>query len=533
MYVVFEYLAHYPIFYVFLLVGVGMAFGHIKVKGISLGAAAVLFLAIALAAWGKAYGVEAVLPPVIGTFGLVLFTFAIGNNSGPSFFSNVRKSVGPMVALIGIYALVAVIAAVVGKNVFHMAPAQIAGVFAGATTNTPALAAAGEASGFPAAATVGYSITYLFGVLGMLVAAIAALRYSASDTDKPERVTHMNLRVDREDMPRLGDLLASMKNPVEVSRIRRGEEGPIWVATDNDVIEKGDLLTALGSEVQLKEFMAIVGHQSSHSLRANRRYLDFRRITVSEPKIAGKTIAQLDADLFERFGAMCSRVRRGDVDMLAAPDLMVEMGDRIRVVGPTAKMKEISKYFGDSSKGLTDINPVTLGIGMALGVMLGEFKIPLPGGVHFGIGAAAGALIVGLIFGRIGRIGKQVTALPNTTNAVLSELGLLLFLAQAGTNAGMQISEAFTTGEWVGILLLGVILTTVEAIALYAVMRYLFHMGGTKLSGLLAGAQTQPAVLAFANGRTNSDPRVALGYALVYPLAMIGKILVGTILGSL
>ncbi|MCI6573569.1 MAG: TrkA C-terminal domain-containing protein [Actinomycetaceae bacterium] len=533
MSVVFEYLAHYPIFYAFLLVGIGMAFGRIKVKGISLGAAAVLFLAIAIAAWGKACGVEAVLPPVVGTLGLVLFTFAIGNNSGPSFFSNVRKSLGPMAALIGVYIVVAIVALLVGNNVFHMSAAQIAGTFAGATTNTPALAAAGEASGDPAAATVGYSISYLFGVLGMLVAAIAALGHSASDTDKPEQVTHMNLRVDREDLPRLGDLLKLMNNPVEVSRIRRGEQGPIWVATANDVIEKGDLLTALGTEKQLKEFMALVGHKSSHSLRANRKFLDFRRITVSEPKIAGKTIAELDAVLFERFGAICARLRRGDVDMLAAPDLMVEMGDRIRVVGPTAKMKEISHYFGDSSKGLTDINPVTLGVGMALGVLLGECKILLPGGVSFSMGAAAGALIVGLVFGRIGRIGKQVTALPNTTNAVISELGLLLFLAQAGTNAGMQIAAAFTTGEWVGILLLGIILTTVEAAALYFVMRYGFHMGGTKLSGLLAGAQTQPAVLAFANGRTNSDPRVALGYALVYPLAMIGKILVGAVLGSL
>ncbi|MDY5589844.1 MAG: TrkA C-terminal domain-containing protein, partial [Arcanobacterium sp.] len=320
---------------------------------------------------------------------------------------------------------------------------------------------------------------------------------------------------------------------VEVSRIRRGEQGPIWVATANDVVEKGDLLTALGTDKQLKEFLALVGHKSSHSLRANRQFLDFRRITVSEPKLAGKSVAELDAILSERFGAICSRLRRGDVDMLAAADLMIEMGDRIRVVGPTTKMKEISKFFGDSSKGLTDINPVTLGIGLALGVLLGELKIPLPGGVEFGMGAAAGALIVGLIFGRIGRIGKQVTALPNTTNSVLSELGLLLFLAQAGTNAGMQIASAFTTGEWVSMFVLGIIITTVEAVCLYFVMRTVFKMGGTKLSGLLAGAQTQPAVLAFANGRTNSDPRVALGYALVYPLAMISKILVGAVLGAL
>ena len=176
---------------------------------------------------------------------------------------------------------------------------------------------------------------------------------------------------------------------------------------------------------------------------------------------------------------------------------------------------------------------MTLGLGIALGMAIGTIKIPLPGGSGMAIGAAAGALIVGLIFGRLGRIGKQVTALPNTTNTVLAEVGLLLFLAQAGTNAGAQILVAFSSGTWIEILVLGVIMTTALAVGLFFVMRGLFKIGNTQFSGMLAGAQTQPAVLAFANSRTNSDPRVSLGYALVYPVAMIGKILVATVLGSL
>lgn len=528
-----EFFAEEPVLLAFLLIGIGMVFGHIKVRGVSLGAAAVLFVAIAFSAFSKAHGIDVAIPSRVGNLGLALFTFAIGNNAGPSFFKNIRRAIGPILALVVIYFLTGGVGYVVGHLILGMDIALVSGTFAGALTNTPALAAAADASGFEAQATVGYSISYLFGVIGMMIAAAISLRHSSEDTDKPTPITHMNLRVDRDDRPRVGTILGLFKNPPEISRMRRGVEGPIWIPTDHDTLEKGDLLTVVGPKSDLDEFKAMVGHRSTHSLRADRRYLDFRRITVSEPRIAGRTIGELDEILFNKFGAKISRVRRGDADMLAVPEFMIELGDRVRVIGPTSDMKVISKFFGDSSRGFSDLNPVALGLGMALGITIGVIRFPLPGGSTFAIGSAAGALLVGLVFGRLGRIGKQVTALPNTTNAVLSELGLLLFLAQAGTTAGGQIALAFESGTWVQILLLGVIFTSTLAITLYLVMRYVFKMGGTQLSGLLAGAQTQPAVLAFANGRTDSDPRVALGYALVYPVAMIGKILVATILGSL
>ena len=205
----------------------------------------------------------------------------------------------------------------------------------------------------------------------------------------------------------------------------------------------------------------------------------------------------------------------------------------MRVVAPTGRIAEISKFFGDSSRGLSSINPVALGIGMAVGVVIGEWKILTPTGATFSIGSAAGTLIVGLIFGKIGRIKSFVTAMPFTATAVLSELGLLIFLAQAGTRAGGQIANAFTGGDWWKILVTGFVITTIVGLGLYASMRWIVKMGGTRLSGLLGGAQTQPAILAFANERTGADPRVALGYAMVYPVAMIVKIFIAQVLGGL
>ena len=529
MHQVFEILSEQPVLFLFILIGIGMAFGHVKIKGISLGAAAVLFFAIALAAWAQSYGIELRVTPQLGTLGLTLFTFAIGINSGASFFHNLKTAVGPILTMVALYGIAATVGLYLGKAMGMDVP-LIAGTFAGSVTNTPALAAAGEASGDPARATVGYSIAYLFGVIGMLAASMAALHYGRNDKDAPSPLSNRTIRVERDDHPFVGDIYEKLGEKVSFSRLRRGETGPITRPQMSDTLDPGDLVTVVGPR-ELVARATELGHASSHSLMQDRSYLDFRRVTISNPKVAGRTVASLG--LAKDFSATISRVRRGDVDMVAEPGLVLQEGDRVRVVAPTSKMAEITKFFGDSSRGLTDLNPIALGIGMALGIAIGELPILTPSGEYFSIGSAAGTLIVGLIFGRIGRIGPIATALPFTTCQVMAELGLLIFLAQAGAKAGGQILEAFTSGDWIRIFALGIVMTSIMAIGLYCTMRWVFKMGGTKLAGLLGGAQTQPAVLAFANGRTNADPRVALGYALVYPVAMVGKIVVAQILGGM
>ena len=224
---VFEYLAEQPVLVLFLLIGVGMAFGHIKIKGIGLGPAAVLFSAIILAAWAGELGVELVLPPAIGTLGLVLFAFAIGINSGNSFFHNLKTAVGPLLTMVVLFIIAAGVGYGVGIYVFDLDPAVVAGTFAGALTNTPALAAAGDASGNPGQATVGYSIAYIFGVIGMIGASLAALAYSKTDKDAPTPIANRTVRVERTDHPFIGDLYEKMGGKVTFSRLRRGETGPI------------------------------------------------------------------------------------------------------------------------------------------------------------------------------------------------------------------------------------------------------------------------------------------------------------------
>lgn len=529
MSLVFRMLEENQVLLLFILVGIGMLFAWVRVKGISLGAAAVLFFAIGITAWAKADGYQLEVEHDLGILGLALFAFAIGINSGPNFFHTLKSSLGPLVLMLAVFALATGAAAGLGRAL-GMDWALIAGTFAGAVTNTPALSAASQASGDPAGATVGYAIAYLFGVIGMLGFAMLALSKRRGDKDTPSPIVNRTVRVERSDKPTVRDILDAVGEGVHFSRIRRGEVGPIWIPEEDVELWNDDLITVVGTQDLVERVISHLGHGSSHSLVSDRRYLDFRRMTVSDPNLGGKTVAEVNLE--NRFGGSMSRIRRGDTDMLAQPDVPLQLGDRVRVVAPTSKMAAISKFFGDSARGQSDINPIALGIGMALGIIIGEWEFLTPSGTTFSIGSAAGTLIMGLIMGRIGRIGRIVTALPYTACQVLSEFGLLVFLAYAGTKAGSQILTAFTGGSWAKILLLGAVVTIIVGAGLYLTMRYIVHMGGTRLSGLLGGAQTQPAVLAFANDRTNADPRVALGYAMVYPVAMIVKIFCGQVLGS-
>ncbi len=490
----FEFFAAHPIVLLAALLGIGMAFGHIKVKGVSLGAAAVLFLAIGVSAWASASGIKLMIPKEIAVLGLSLFAFCIGSNSGPNFFATLQTAWKSILLLVGAYVGVSAVAVGIG-TLLGMPISQIVGTLSGALTNTPMLEAGGETSGDIATATIGYSIAYLYGVLGM------------------------------------GEIFERFNEKLAFSRLRRGEQGPITRPNMSDTLNPGDLITIVGEASAVHTIIEELGHSSSHSLQTDRSYLDYRRITLSDASKAGKTIAELN--MGDRFGATVSRVRRGDVDMVAYPDFTLQLGDRLRVVAPKSSISVITKYLGDSTRGLTSLNPVALGIGMTLGFLIGEIPIPNPGGGYFNIGYAAGIIIMGLIMGRVGRIGPFVTTLPYTTGQVLGEIGLLLFLAQAGTNAGGSIQTAFTSGDWWKILLLGFIITNLFGLTLFILMRLVAKMGGTKLSGFMGGAQTQPAVLGFANDQTNTDPRVSLGYAMAYPVAMITKILCGTFVGML
>lgn len=521
--------AETPVLLIAILLGLGSLFGRVSFLGISLGPAAVLFTALVLSAADP----RLVLPPVIGSVGLAIFAYTIGLSAGPSFFALLREGSRVIVATALVLVGAAGVTGLLGRWL-GLDAGTTAGVYAGALTNTPALAAAGERLG-EGGPVVGYSLTYLFGVLGMLAAAGYALRRGRQDaTDTAVGLISRNIRVELDDLPDLATIADVYEGRVTFSRIMRGDEpgheGDLEVALASTVPQPGDILTVVGDPDTVGNVTVDLGHASTVALELDRKRVDFRRLTVSNPEVSGRTIA--DLKLERLYGATATRVRRGDVDLLATEDLPLIIGDRVRVVAPRARMDEVAALFGDSETKAAQFNAAALGVGLSLGVLLGLLQFPLPGGESFSLGIAAGALITGLVLGKTMRTGSLVWTMPTQVSSALSQLGMLLFLAYAGSTAGPALLTALGDDEVWLVLLLGVVVTGLTAVALVVVVARVGRLSGPFTAGVVAGAATQPAVLAQANA-TSASPKVNVGYALVYPAAMIVKVIAAPLVGTL
>lgn len=316
-----EFLADQPLLFLGLIVCIGAALGRVTVGGVSLGPVAVLFTAIALTAWGQSQDVVVEVPEVLGTFGLVVFAFATGILAGPSFFTTLRTAWQVVLAIAVVLVVAAGIGLAVGRA-FGLESEAIAGTFAGAMNNTPALAAAG---GTPQA-TVGYATAYVYGVLFMLVMTGTAIARGNRDRDTPAEIVDVTVRVEGDGTFSIADLRRIHGDALTFSRLAHHAEDAAEPILEDTIVRPGDLVTVIGPREQVDEVIDDLGHRSSHDLTRDRSVLDFRRITISDPRLAGRRVGDLDRDLERRHGAAVTRIRRGDVDMVAAPDLMLQPG---------------------------------------------------------------------------------------------------------------------------------------------------------------------------------------------------------------
>jgi putative transport protein len=427
-------------------------------------------------------------------------------------------------------------------------PAVAAGMFAGSFTNTPALASLIDYIGSyaPAAAreqllaepVVGYSATYPIGVIGTMLAMVIVRRlwhidYAREDQQLraqgliTDRLRSRTIRVTRDAIVHqpLAALARAYHWDVVFGRVKRRQG--LMLATGQTCFEIGDLVGIVGTAENLERVTQTLGEASTERLDIDRSELDYRRIFVSNPNVAGQRLR--DLKLMERFGAVVTRIRRGDSDLLPHGDTVLELGDRVRVVTDPDHMDAVSAFFGDSYRALSEINVLTLSLGLLLGVLLGLIAIPLPGGVHLSLGYAGGPLLVALILGTRERTGPLVWSLPYSANLTLRQIGLILFLAGIGTRAGSAFLTTFTQGNGPMLLLAGGLATcTVVLATLWAGYR-LLRIPMSILIGMLAGLQTHPALLGFASEQTNSEVPT-IGYAAVYPVAIIAKIIIAQVL---
>lgn len=542
-----EILAEHPLLLLFIVSAVGYAIGRIKIKGSSLGVAAVLFVGLAAGALDP----RLKLPEIIFELGLIIFVYTIGLSSGAGFFASFRRKGLRDNLFILAMLLVAVALTVALHFLFRFRAPVTSGLFAGSLTNTPALAGLLDTLGnvadpqlreaLLAQPVVGYSVAYPMGVLGMLLAIAVMQRLWGIDYEtEAESLRSFHLveqdlysrtvciaRPEVTGVP-LRDLQQRNNWDVVFSRLQRDSE--LMLVTGSTVLREGDLVNVIGTPDEVDAMVPALGEMTDIHLELDRSEFDYRRIFVSNPEIAGRRLG--DLRLPQEYGAIVTRVRRGDIDFLAHAEMMLELGDRVRAVARREEMPRISSFFGDSYRDLSEINLLSFGLGLTLGLLLGLIPIPLPGGATFRLGFAGGPLIVALILGAVGRTGPLVWNLPYSANLTLRQVGLILLLAGIGVRSGYTFLATF--GQSGGLLLFvaGTLITCTTAFLTLWVGYRVLQIPYGMLVGMLAALQTQPAVLGFSLEQADNElPN--LGYALVFPIATISKILFAQLLLTL
>jgi putative transport protein len=518
-------LVDHPILLIFVVLGLGAALGAVRVKGISLGPAGALFAGLGLSAIDD----RLAIPDLVGTLGLALFTYTIGLSSGPAFFASLRSQARTIAAVVTALVLAALTARVVA-SLFSFGTGVTAGLFAGALTNTPALAAAREALNGSNDPVVGYSVAYPVGVIGMILAAAVVARMgrrhpNTDDRSAPADLSTVTILVRPGLHISLSEIAERFAGEVVFARLER--EGTQAVPSPDFVVQEGDLVSVTAPRASLPDVQAMLGEQAPTQLSNDRTRLDMRRIVVSDRRLTGRRL--VDLGLHERFGAVATRVRRGDVDLLAHDDFTVLPGDRLRIVAPRDRISEITSYLGDSERRLAEIDALGFMLGIALGLALGLISVPLFSSGHFALGTAGGPLIVGLVVGRLERSGPIVWQPPYGANLALRQFGTLLFLGTVGSRSGAALVDAMSSPQGAKLVVGALLVVAVTAVFTVVAGRAFLGLGAARLAGTLAGLETQPAVLAFVNEQT-ADDRVGTAYALVFPVAMLTKIVLAQVL---
>lgn len=530
-----------PVLLLFVVAALGFLVGRIRVGAFSLGISAVLFVGLAVGSLDPSLA----LPEFVPLFGLSLFVYTIGLTSGPGFFRSLRRrGLKANLLAVGVLSCAALVAWV-GGHVLGVSGARVAGIFAGATTNTPALAGVidalkrGHASAEQLAEpVVGYSVAYPIGVLAILAAIYLAERLlgiefstetiSREDADVlGQHVAAATVRIERAIPEEPASELSKALDleGVVFSRYRRA--GEVDTVTDDVILKPGDTVNIVGEERAVEEAVLKLGTKLDERLELDRTRIDYRRIFVSRPDVAERPLRELA--LASRFGAVVTRVRRGDAEFVPTRDTELELGDRVRVVAPRLRMDEVSQFFGDSYRALAEVDVITFGLGIALGLALGLVEVPLPGGGAFKLGYAGGPLIAGLVLGRLGRTGPLLWTLPYSANLTLRQSGVLLFLAGVGLRSGWSFASTLGSGSALGLIVLGALVTTLVALVTLYVGNKVLEIPASVLVGMLSGIQTQPADLTFAIERTKGE-LPSVGYAAVYPIATIAKIVLAQLI---
>lgn len=529
-------LSENPLLLLFIVAAIGYGLGKIKIKGSSLGVAAVLFVGLFFGSLDKSLQI----PNVVLTLGLAIFVYTIGLTSGPSFFATFkRRGFRDFYFVTGMMFF----SSALTYGLFLLLdfePSLITGIFAGSSTNTPALA--GILDTFTSQTTdenvrnqliensvVGYSISYPMGVLSSMIAIMLLQKLLKIDYKKEafdlrkeypiaQKIFNITVKITNPEIinQTLRDITQQYNWTVVFGRINHKDD--ITLANFDTTLAIGDLIRVTGTEEELERLISILGEKVEIKFDDDDMEYEIKRIFISNSKVAGQTLAALN--LNEKYSTIVTRLRRGDVDILVNNKTVFELGDRVRFVARKKDMPDLVKLFGDSYQALGQIDLLSFGLGMTLGLLLGMITFELPGGIQFKLGFAGGPLIVALILGALRRTGPIVWTLPYSANLTLRQIGLIFLLATIGVRSGHTFVSTIVGGGAGLIFIVGTVISLSTAILTIFIGYKLLKIPFTLLTGMVAN---QPAILDFAIQKADNHlPNI--GYALMMPVALIAKI---------
>jgi len=526
-----------------LVIVLGLILGSIKVFSIQFGVAGILFAGLVFGHFGVK--VNPVMTELARDLGLILFVYSIGQEVGPGFLASLRKrGMSLNLLAIGVVLSGGLIALLLHWAGGIPMPAA-AGLFSGATTNTPSLAAveqalkflpdaSGAAGGLPGSA---YAMAYPFGVLGIILVMVAfravfridikkeAAELEAIKEKESPRLTTITLEVQNpglEGLP-VSKVLGVIEGGIVVARLLRGGERQ-EVPRGNTIVHLGDVLLAVGAAPQLEKLKALVGAETSLNLVEMPSEFTSRRILVTRRAALGKSVQ--DLNLREVYGIIVTRIIRTGLEFSPRPGFRIQFGDVLLVVGKAESIDRLAVDVGDSRERLEQPHIVPIFLGIALGVLLGSVPIRIPGmAVPVRIGLAAGPLIAAIVLSRIGSIGPLIWHIPSAANLMLRNVGISLFLACVGLRSGDGFVKVLLGGGF--LWMLGAALITVVPLLICSLTARLFlKLDFLSVSGLLAGSMTDPPALAYANAQEPSSDGPSMAFVAVYPMTMLLRVFV-------
>lgn len=536
-----------------LVAVVGLFIGNVKFRGIGLGIGGVLFGGIIVGHFVSQAGMtlSSDMLHVIQEFGLILFVYTIGIQVGPGFFASLRVS-GLRLNLFAVLIVIigGLVTAILHK-LFDIPLPVVLGIFSGAVTNTPALGAGQQILrdlGTPMEMVdqmgMSYAMAYPFGICGILFTMwmlrvifrvnveTEAQQHESSRTNGGALIKTINIRVENPNLHDLAikDVPILNGDKIICSRLKREET--LKVPSPDTIIQLGDLLHLVGQPADLHNAQLVIGQEVDTSLSTKGTDLRVERVVVTNENVLGKRIR--DLHFKERYDVVISRLNRAGVELVASGDISLQFGDILNLVGRPSAIDAVANVLGNAQQKLQQVQMLPVFIGIGLGVLLGSIPVFVPGfPAALKLGLAGGPLIMALILGRIGSIGKLYWFMPPSANLALRELGIVLFLSVVGLKSGGDFVNTLVNGEglsWIGY---GALITAVPLITVGILARMLAKMNYLTMCGTLAGSMTDPPALAFANNLHPTSGAAALSYATVYPLVMFLRIITPQLLAVL